>query len=409
MKHRPLLVLFCTLLLDTISIGILIPVLPAIFTDPTSSTFILGGYSIPMQYFIAGAITAVFGLMQFLAAPILGELSDTYGRKRLLTIGVAVLALSNFLFAFGIEIASLLVLFVARILAGLAGANFSIAQAAIVDVSKPEERAKNFGLIGAAFGIGFILGPLLGGVIASAFQHAAAPFWFAGALGILNVIFIASFLPETRIPSLAVRAKFNIFKGIRNIQAAFKDKDAMPVYLTSFLYMSGFAFFTSFIGILLAVNHGYSEARIGTFFAVVGLCIAVTQLIILPQIAKRFKERKVLLTGFPIVAACIFAYPFAQGDAFLFFLIPIMAVPQGLAFANISALVSKSVSADKQGAALGINGSMMALAQGLVPLIAGVGSGIIGLTAPFVTGALVIMTAWYVLYSSRRRAHLATR
>jgi DHA1 family tetracycline resistance protein-like MFS transporter len=407
MKSRPLLVLFCTLLLDTISIGILIPVLPAIFTDPTSPTFMLYGYSVASQYFLAGAITAVFGLMQFLAAPILGELSDVYGRKRLLTIGVAVLAFSNLLFGFGIEIASLAVLFVARILAGLAGANFSIAQAAIVDVSKPEERAKNFGIIGAAFGIGFILGPLLGGIIAATFSHAAMPFIFAGGLGILNVMFIVIFLKETRKTTNEVRAKFNIFKGLRNIQEAFRDKDALPVYLSSFFYMCGFAFFTSFIGILLAVNHGYNEAGIGGFFAAFGLCIAVTQLVILPQIAKRFKERPILLVGFPVVAAVIFTYPFIDGNLFLYVLIPFMAIPQGLAFANISSLVSKSVSPDKQGAALGINGSLMALAQGIIPLIAGVGTGVIGLTSPFVAGGLVIMLAWVILWNARRRAYQA--
>jgi predicted MFS family arabinose efflux permease len=171
--------------------------------------------------------------------------------------------------------------------------------------------------------------------------------------------------------------------------------------------MSGFAFFTSFIGILLAIAHGYSEASIGSFFAVVGVCIAVTQLLILPQVAKRARERTILLYGFPVVAATILAYPFVQGDLFLFLLIPIMAVPQGLAFANISALVSKSVSPDKQGAALGINGSLMALAQGIIPLAAGLGSGVIGLTAPFVAGALMIMAAWLVLKQTHRRAYAA--
>ncbi len=407
MKNKPLLVLFLTLLLDTISVGILIPVLPAIFTDPTSPTFMLYGYSVSAQYFLAGAITAVFGLMQFLAAPLLGELSDVYGRKRLLTIGVGVLAFSNLLFGFGIEMASLAVLFVARILAGLAAANLSIAQASIADVSAPEDRAKNFGLIGAAFGIGFILGPLLGGIIAATFSHAAMPFVFAGALGILNLVFIALFLPETRKTTAASRANFHIFKGLQNIKQAFQDKDALPVYLTSFLYMSGFAFFTSFIGVLLAVRYGYSEAGIGTFFAVVGASIAVTQLVILPQVAKRFKERRILLVGFPIVAATIVAYPFVGSNLLLFLLVPIMAVPQGLAFANISSLVSKSVSPDKQGAALGINGSLMALAQGIVPLIAGIGTGVIGLTSPFIAGGLIIMIAWTILWNARRRAYQA--
>jgi DHA1 family tetracycline resistance protein-like MFS transporter len=133
MNKKVLPILFSTLLLDTISIGILIPILPSVFTDSTSATFILHGYSQGMQYFIAGAITAVFGLMQFIASPILGELSDVYGRKRLLTLGVALLAVSNLFFGFGISIASLGVLFVARIVAGLAGANCQRIERRILD------------------------------------------------------------------------------------------------------------------------------------------------------------------------------------------------------------------------------------------------------------------------------------
>jgi DHA1 family tetracycline resistance protein-like MFS transporter len=402
MNKKVLPILFSTLLLDTISIGILIPILPSVFTDSTSATFILHGYSQGMQYFIAGAITAVFGLMQFIASPILGELSDVYGRKRLLTLGVALLAVSNLFFGFGISIASLGVLFVARIVAGLAGANFSIAQATIADVTLPADRAKNFGLIGAAFGIGFILGPLLGGFIASTFNLASAPFLFAGMLGIINVVFISLFLPETRKVENKVLAKFNIFKGISNIKIAAKDKQASPIYLTSFLYMSGFAFFTSFINILFTKQYSFTERDIGIYFALLGVCIAVTQIFILRIVTKKYSEKKIMLTGYPIVASCFLVYPFIQNPIFFYFLVPIYAIPQGLAFANMSSLISKSVSSDKQGAALGINGSLMALAQGLAPIIAGIGTGFIGLKLPFITASVFIMSAWFVLRSTRK-------
>jgi DHA1 family tetracycline resistance protein-like MFS transporter len=162
-----------------IGTGMVIPIIPILFTDPSSPSFMLPDTrSLAISY--CGLITALFGLMQFIASPILGELSDVYGRKRLLTLGVATLAIAQMLFGFGIGIASLALLLVSRAIAGLAGANFSIAQAAIADVSEPHERAKNFGLIGAAFGIGFILGPLLGGWIAHLTGHASSPFWFAG-------------------------------------------------------------------------------------------------------------------------------------------------------------------------------------------------------------------------------------
>ncbi len=273
-----------------IGVGMLVPILPVLFTDPTSPSFLLQGYSVGEQYFMAGLLTALFGLMQFIASPILGELSDAYGRKKLLTLGVAVLAVSQLIFGFGIEIASLWLLLVSRMVAGLAGANFSIAQAAIADVSAPNERAKNFGLIGAAFGIGFILGPLLGGFIAETTHNAAAPFWFAGILGIVNVLFISLMLPETH-KTMSGAHHFHWLKGIHNIRDAFRDRDARPVYLTNFLYMSGFSFFVSFIGVLLVAKFHFSEASIGTFFGVVGAWMVVTQLFLLRLVAGKYSER----------------------------------------------------------------------------------------------------------------------
>ncbi|MCE9643690.1 MFS transporter [Candidatus Parcubacteria bacterium] len=403
MQKRILPVIFGTLLLDMIGIGMIIPIIPIIFTDPASSHFILQGYSQSAQFLIAGLVTALFGLMQFIAAPLLGELSDVYGRKRLLITGVAVLALSQLLFGFGVETASLALLIVSRIVAGIAGANFSIAQATIADVTEPKDRAKNFGLTGAAFGIGFILGPLLGGLIAGYFHSASAPFWFAGALGILNVLFLYFFLPETRRTPAAEKRSFHILKGIQNIKAAFDDHDARPVYLSSFLYMAGFAFFTSFISILLVNRFGFDEKGVGTFFAVTGFWIVFTQLVILRILSGKFAERKILKVSIFSVAAMLALYPFMPEALYLFVLMPFFAIPQGLTMANMSALVSKSVSADRQGAALGINGSLMALAQGVIPVAAGLGGGFLGLNAPFLAGSALIFLSWGILFVFMRR------
>jgi DHA1 family tetracycline resistance protein-like MFS transporter len=403
MHKRALAVLFFTLLLDLTGIGMLVPIIPILFTDPSSPDFILHGYSVAGQYFIAGLITALFGLMQFIAAPLLGELSDVYGRKRLLTVGVGVLAVSNLVFGWGIQTTSLALLLISRAVAGLAGANFSIAQAAIADVSKPEDRAKNFGLMGAAFGIGFILGPILGGWIAGIAHDAAAPFWFAGALGILNVVSVSLFLPETNHHRTPARS-FHVMKGISNIRAAFTDKDARPVYLANFLYNSGFAFFTSFIGILVVARFAWSEADIGTFFGVIGLWIVFTQVFVLRSVAKFFHERQILRLSIVVAGAMVLFYPFVTSVPILYVLVPLLAIPQGLTNANITALISKSVSPEKQGAALGINGSLLALSQGAIPLLAGVGSGIVGLFAPFIAGGILMLLSWCVLFLKPRRA-----
>ena len=394
-------ILFVTLMIDMIGIGMVIPLIPTLFTDPTSPSFLLHSFPQGSWYFIAGIVTAIFGLMQFLAAPVLGELSDVYGRKRLLTLGVGVLAMSQLLFGLGVHISSLAVVLVSRAIAGIAGANFSIAQASIADVTEPKDRAKNFGLIGAAFGIGFILGPLLGGWLAHVFD-AATPFFVAGAMGVSNLMFITLFLPETRKVALTGH-KFTILKGMHNIKAAFLDVDARPVYLASFLYLSGFAFYTSFVGILLVSKFAFTESAVGTFFGVAGAWIVLTQLFIIRILARKYSERAILRYSLLLLALSIAAYPFAPNVPLQYALIPFLAIPQGLSMLNMSALISKGVSAEKQGAALGINGSLLALSQGVVPVLAGLLSSLIGIKVPFVVGSAFVLTAWSVLFLFTRR------
>jgi len=402
-KKQIIPILFVTLLIDMIGIGMLIPITPILFTDPTSPHFILQGYSTQMQFLIAGLVTALYGLVQFLAAPLLGQLSDVYGRKKLLMLGVGVLALSQLCFGLGIEFGSLFLLFVSRIVGGLAAANFSIAQAAIADVTEPKDRAKNFGLIGAAFGIAFIIGPILGGWIAGATGSASSPFWIAGVLGVLNLLFVALFLPETHKVAQVVQHRFHPLQGIKNIYAAFADKDARPVFTTSFLYMCGFAAMTSFFGVLLVNRYGLTEAEVGTFYSVIGGWVVFTQLVVLRFFANHYSERAILRVSLLFVAVAVVVQPFSGSLLVLYALTPLFSIPHGLSIANITSLVSKSAGAGKQGAALGINGSLIAFAQGVIPILVGLVTGWIGITAPFLAGGVFIIGAWLVLFLPKEK------
>ncbi len=390
--NKALPLLFITLLIDMIGIGMIIPILPVIFTNPSSPAFLLFGYSVHSQFLIAGLITALAGIMTFISSPLIGELSDIYGRKKLLSIGVSVLALSQLCFGIGIAVKSLTLLFISRAVAGLAGGNISIVQAGIADITTPENRAKNFGLIGAAFGLGFIIGPTLGGYIAFATGNPAMPFFVAGILGVLNFLSVIFFLPETNKHMDKKVHSITLFKAFTNIKTAFLDKEASRVYVASFLYVIGFAFFTSITGIFLVQKFALSEAGIGTYFGVIGFWVVLTQLVILRIVTKYYHERQILRVSILAVAVAIASMPFMPTLFACYLLLPLIAIPQGLSLANMTALVSKSVSPEKQGAALGINGSLQALAQGVVPVLATASAGF-GLATPYLLAGLFIASA----------------
>lgn len=396
-QPRVLPVLFATLLLDMIGFGMVIPIIPVLFTDPSSPSFMLDGYSQGAQFLMAGAVTALWGVTQFFAAPIAGELSDLLGRKRLLIIGVGVLGISQVLFGIGVEMGSVGLLLLARAIAGIAAGNASIAQATIADVTAPKDRAKNFGLIGAAFGIGFILGPLLSGWIAGISNDPAMPFWVAGALGVVNVVFVAVFLPETNTRR-AEKARFTMWKGARNIAAAVQDAQARPLYTALFLYLLGFGFLPPFYGVFLVNELGFSTAQVGMAFAAIGACVSFAQLVVLRLLTKRFSERAILRVSLAMIAFSMGMFSFLPSTWMVMAVIPLTAIPQGISMANMAALISRAVAADRQGVALGINGSLMALGSALAPAIGGVGASVFDIHTPFVLGALCIAAAWAVLF-----------
>ena len=394
MKYRPLLALFFTIFLDMLGIGILIPIIPVLLTDSSSPHYLLPpSMSVAQGYILLGTILALFSFGQFIAAPIIGQLSDKFGRKKLLALSIFGTALGHALFAFGVLFHVLPLLFFARLFAGLSAGNIVVAQAAIADITPPEQRAKNFGLIGAAFGLGFVIGPFIGGKLADphivSWFSASTPFWFAAILSFLNGILVLSFLRETN--KFAKEGRVEWGRSIRNIVRALRMKALRPLFITNFLFQMGFSFYMTFSTVFLLTRFGFTEGNVGNYFAYVGLWIVFTQGVVTRVVSRRVGEIHVLRNSIIMVGLSILVILLTPEARLLYFIVPFFAISIGLTQANMTALISRSAGITIQGEILGINGSLNALAMTLPPLLSGVVAATFTPEAPLLIAAIIII------------------
>lgn len=402
-----------TIFIDVLGIGILIPVLPLLVL-PGPEQVIPASWSITSGFIVLGWLTAIYPLMQFIATPILGQLSDKYGRKKVLSFSLLGTAIGYVLFAIGVITQNLPLLFFARALDGVTGGNLSVAQAVIADVSPPEKRTRNFGLIGAMFGLGFVLGPYIGAKLASpginfyglfntpSWFNAATPFWFTAGLSLINVLLVVFRLPET----LKVRNKLlNLHpaQAFKNIMKAATYPGLRVVFPSVFLYWGGFTFFTTFFQVLLIQKLGFVQNNVGDYFAFIGICIAVTQGAITPFVARYFKNYQVLRVSMVGTGLSLFALLFAHNTTQLLLVTPFFAMFNGLTIANLASLVSNSVGDDIQGEVLGINASVQALAQAIPAAMTGYIASV-GINTPVQVGGTIMICAGLLLWLLYRPA-----
>ena len=399
-KSNPLFAIIFTVFVDVLGIGILIPVIPQLLANPQSEYFLLPkGMDLNGGYILLGYLTAIFPLMQFIAAPILGQLSDKYGRKPVLIISLIGTSLSYVVFAIGLFLRNLPLLFVSRGFDGITGGNISVAYAAIADITEPEHRAKNFGLIGAAFGIGFILGPFIGGKLSDpsivSWFNVQTPFWFAAILSFANVVSVYFMFPETH-KHKNLQFIIDWTKSIHNILKAFSLRQLRPLFITIFLYTAGFTFFTTFFGVFLIERFGFTQGQIGDFFAYVGLWIAFTQAIVTRYVAKKFKESDVLKFSMVGTGIAVFLYFLPTQWWQLLLITPFFAMMNGLTFANITALISRSADHTIQGEVMGINTSVQALGQAIPPILSGyIAASLVSSSPLIVAGTVVILSGLF--------------
>jgi len=370
--------------------------LPAVLLDPTSQVLPFS-YDFSTRTLIYGFLIASYPLAQFFGAPILGTLADQYGRKKLLSVSLIGTMLGYVLFALGIVYNDIYLLFIGRILDGFTGGNISIAQSAIADISTPETKSRNFGLIGMAFGLGFIIGPYIGGKLAdpsivSWFTYAT-PFWLSVILTLINIILVLWYFPETLIK--ARKVKVSAFTGIINIKKAFAYKDLRTMFFVGFLLTVGFNFFTQFFQVFLIGKFHFDQSQIGDLFAFMGIWIAIAQGVILRPLSKKYKPKSILSISI-ILLALSFPLLLLPNKSFgIYLIVPFISIFQGLTQPNSTAIISNLASSDKQGEILGINQSIMSLAQAVPPIIAGFVTSIsINLPTLFAAGSTIV--AWLI-------------
>ncbi|KKU51981.1 MAG: hypothetical protein A3A28_05100 [Candidatus Sungbacteria bacterium RIFCSPLOWO2_01_FULL_47_32] len=403
---NPLPILIFTIFVDLLGFGILIPVVPQLLANPASPYYLLsGGIPVSTGYILLGFLLGVFPLAQFIAAPILGQLSDAYGRKKILAIALFGTCLSYILFGYGILLQSIPLLFIARAFDGITGGNISVAQASIADVTLPQDRTKNFGLIGAAFGCGFIIGPYLGGKLSDpsvvSWFSATTPFWFASVLSFLNVVSLFFFLKETHATPTYSR-DIVWAKATGNIIKALNFRSLRPLFLTSFLFQGGFAFYATFFSVFLINKFGFTQGNIGDWFAYVGVWIAFSHIVVVRLAARRFREYQILRVS--LFAAGILMMLFFLPDHWwgLLFVAPLYAMANGLSFSNITGLISKSSDSSIQGEVLGINASVQALAYSIPPILSGFIAARLTPETPIVVASLVIILSGMVFITFYR-------
>ena len=402
MKNRPLFVVFMIVLLDLIGYGILIPVIPQLFNEG-GEFFLRPGdpWFLQTRFIILGLLTASYPIAQFFASPILGQLSDRYGRKKILAISIAGTCLSYVIFAIGIHFRNIPIIFLSRIFDGMTGGNIATAQAVIADTSTPANRQKNFGLIGAAFGLGFVLGPFLGGILSSKevmpWFDATTPFDFAAILSFINIVLVLTILPETNL-HLVQSIKLTFGSSLRNIKKVFALRSTTSLFITSFLLQSGFTFYTTFASLYLAQQFQMSEKSIGLFFAYVGIWIVITQGFIIRKISGKVPEYKIVRFALFCIAIALAIYPAIRNPTLLLIIVPFYAIPLGLANATIISLVSRSVGPNNQGEILGVNSSVLALAQSLPPIISGMVAAKLSPAASISTASLIVLAGGFYFW-----------
>jgi len=378
----PLVIIFVTVFIDLLGFGIIIPLLPFYAESFGASAFAIG------------LLGTSFSLMQFLFSPIWGRWSDRIGRKPIILIGLLGSCLSYVTMALA---TSLALLFIARIVGGIAGANIPTAQAYIADITTPENRARGMGLVGAAFGLGFIFGPAIGGLL-SRFSPET-PMWCAAALCFANFVAAWFLLPESR----AINAATKTLGRMDAFRQAMGQPTLLVILALYFIVTMAFSAFEATFALFTEARFGFTATSIGFLFAFIGVIIAVIQGVLIGRVVKRVGERRLIPAAIGAIAISIGLLPFVWNVPTLLVALGLLAVGMGFNNPSLSSMVSKLSHEDDQGGTLGLASSLASLGRVVGPAWGGYFYDAYGMTTPYLSAAGVMFVAFLMSLGLRSR------
>lgn len=386
-------IVLAAVLIDTIGFGIVIPILPQLITD-------LGKVDLDQATRIAGYLLGVYALTQFFAGPVLGNLGDCYGRRPVLIASMLAFSVDYGLMALAPTLGWL---FLGRAIAGITGAIYGPASAALADATAPEDRARVFGYIGGAFGIGFIIGPAIGGLLSD--FGPRVPFLASAALALLNAVAMIFLLPESLAKENRRPFDWRSANIIGSFRPLFHSGDAAPLLVAWFLWSLASNVYPATWSFWAAARFGWDSRAIGWSLAFVGLVMGTVQFFLTGPLVARLGEQRALIVGLASGTGAFLSYVFitAGWQAYAIFLVSGLSA---LVWPAMSGLLSRLADASHQGALQGGIGSMNSIAAVIAPLLLtqalanGVANGFAGaafLLAGMLAGASLLILAWKVL------------
>lgn len=384
--RRARLTVFLTILLDLIGFGMILPLLP-FYAQRFHAT--------PVQI---GLLFTSYSLTQLLFAPLLGRLSDRVGRRPLMLASIAGSVASYLLFAFAPSYA---VLLLARSLSGLAAANYAIAQAYMADVSAPEERSKAMGLVGAAFGLGFVLGPALGGILSHLGPPRIVPLT-AAALSGVNLLIALFGLPESLSPEVRGKAGRGSWFGWSDLRIVWRDSPLRGLMLLFFLVMFCFSMMEATLALFCQQRFGYGVRQTSWLFVFVGVILVIVQGGLLGRLVKRYGERSLIVSGIVLMAVGLAILPLSHLWVLLVSL-GFLAVGQGVHNPSSLGLLSRLTDESSQGSTIGLSRSFGALARALGPAAGTFLFAAAGAAWPFWAAGGLMVVALFIALSVLRQ------